>query len=80
MPRWDDDEECGDEDDFDSPDDDEPTILCPYCGESIYEDSERCPSCERYISQEDAPAAMKPWWILLGAAAGLYAVYRWICG
>ncbi len=29
MPRFDDDEECGGEDDIDSPDDDEPTILCP---------------------------------------------------
>ena len=88
MPRWDNDERYDDEwDDEESagnelepPDDEGVTIACPYCGEPIYEDSERCPHCERYISTEDAPSTKKPWWVLAGAAAGLYAIYRLIAG
>ena len=30
------------------------TIDCPHCGKEIYEDAERCPHCERYLSDEDA--------------------------
>jgi hypothetical protein len=60
--------------------DDEPTIPCPYCKRPIHEDAQRCPYCENYISEEDAPPSRKPWWILLGALLGLYAVYRWIVG
>lgn len=58
--------------------DDEATIPCPYCRRQIHEDAQRCPWCEQYISAEDAPPTPKPWWILLGALAGLYVVYRWI--
>ncbi len=60
--------------------DEESTIPCPYCGEEVHEDSQRCPHCEQYISQEDAPPARRPWWLILGVAACLYAVYRWIAG
>jgi hypothetical protein len=64
----------------DDDDDDEPTIPCPYCRREIHEDAPRCPYCERDISAEDAPTPAKPWWIVVGAAAGLYAAYRWIAG
>jgi hypothetical protein len=85
MPRWDDEDKWDDDepadDEFEPPDDDEGvTVACPYCGEPIHEDSERCPHCERYISTEDAPPTKKPWWVLVGAAAGLYAIYRLIAG
>lgn len=79
MPRWDDDPE----DDWDDEDDeavdegDDVLAPCPYCGREILEDSERCPRCGTYISREDAPHRPKPWWIVVGAIAGLYAVYRW---
>ena len=43
------------DDEFDADWDDEPTIECPYCGREIHEDAQRCPHCERYISDEDAP-------------------------
>lgn len=61
-------------------DDDEPTISCPYCGCEVHEDSPRCPSCENYLSLEDAPttAANKPWWFLLGAGLGLLVFLRWL--
>lgn len=65
------------DEDFES-EDDESTIPCPYCRRQIHEDSPRCPYCERYISEEDAAPSGKPWWIIVGALACLYAVYRWI--
>jgi hypothetical protein len=88
MPRWPDDEddweddfEADEGDDFDSSDDiDDATIPCPYCRRPIHEEAERCPHCEQYVSQEDATASRKPWWLLVGVAAGLYAVYRLIAG
>jgi hypothetical protein len=73
--EWDDDTE-----DWDSEEDEEPTIECPYCGREVHEDSQRCPHCESYLSEEDAPPARKPWWIILGTLVCLYIVYRWIVG
>jgi hypothetical protein len=65
------------EDDW--PDDDEgATVPCPYCKREIHEDSVRCPHCESYISEEDRPAAVKPWWIVIGIVLCLFAVYRWV--
>ena len=70
-----------DADPFDLEDDEEePTLPCPYCGEEIHEDAQRCPSCGEYVSSEDRPAARKPWWIIIGALAVMYAVYRWTVG
>jgi hypothetical protein len=66
------------EDEFD--DDDEPTVACPYCKRQIHEDSQRCPYCEHYISQEDAPAAPKPWWIIAGVIICLVLLLIWIIG
>ncbi|NLF68027.1 MAG: zinc ribbon domain-containing protein [Candidatus Anammoximicrobium sp.] len=77
---WDDAwESDGDPDSGDWPDadDDEPTVPCPYCGREIHEESLRCPYCESYLSDVDAPRP-KPWWLVVGVAAGLYAVYRWV--
>jgi hypothetical protein len=80
MPRWGDHQDDEDDDLVDAPDDedDDGTIPCPYCRNSIHEDSERCPHCHTYISREDAPYARKPWWIILGVAACLYAMFRWM--
>ena len=72
--------EDSDDDDDAEDDDQEATVPCPYCGRQIHEDAQRCPSCEQYISAEDAPPARKPWWIVVGVALCLYAVYRWIVG
>jgi hypothetical protein len=84
MTRWRDwdDDDPGmeyDPEDEDWPDDwdDEPTIPCPHCGREILEDAERCPCCERYLSEEDAPRPRKPWWIIVGVVACLCVVYLW---
>jgi hypothetical protein len=69
-----------DEDDWDGSDEDEPTVPCPYCKREIHEDSQRCPHCENYLSEEDAPPSRKPWWLILGVIVCLYLVYRWIAG
>jgi hypothetical protein len=58
----------------------EDTIDCPCCGKQIHEESERCPHCENYLSEEDARPGRKPWWIVVCALLCLYAVYRWISG
>jgi hypothetical protein len=86
MPRWTRADE--DWDDDHDPDDDELALYgeedddlcipCPHCGESILEDSERCPHCERYLSKEDVAPTRKPIWIWVGVIACLYVVYRWI--
>jgi hypothetical protein len=69
-----------DEDDEGKDGDDEPTVPCPYCKRRIHEDSQRCPFCEQYISDEDAPRSHKPWWIVVGVVLCLYIVFRWIAG
>jgi hypothetical protein len=74
---WEDDDDV---DSYDDDGDDEPTIPCPWCRREIHEDAERCPYCEHYLSDEDAPPRRKPWWIVVGTMACLYLCYRWIFG
>ncbi len=70
-----------DEDDWEpTEEEEEATIPCPYCRIPIHEESQRCPHCGNYISEEDSPPNRKPWWLILGVLACLYAVYRWIVG
>ena len=81
MPvQRDHDEDWEDESAWEEDDDDNYTVPCPYCKRPIYEDAERCPYCEHYLSEEDAPPARKPWWIIAGAVICLYVVYRWVAG
>lgn len=81
MPRHVDefeDDDCDDTEPDEPDDEDDDTVPCPYCGKPVYEDAERCPNCERYISGEDAPPVRKPLWIVVGAVAALVVVYMWI--
>src|SRR5262249_13446496 len=55
------------------------TVPCPYCGRPVYEDAERCPYCENYISSEDAPSR-RPWWIVAVAMVCLAVVVGWVGG
>jgi predicted nucleic acid-binding Zn ribbon protein len=57
--------------------DENPTTPCPFCGESIYDDAERCPACGKYLSLEDAPAGQRPLWIVMGVVACLAIVILW---
>jgi hypothetical protein len=59
----------------DANDDTEP---CPYCGVAVYEDAERCPHCENYLSREDAPPTRRPLWIVVGVVICLAIVLKWI--
>lgn len=55
---------------------DEPTVPCPYCRCEILEDSPRCPSCERYISEEDQAGPRRPVWVIATALLCL-AIALW---
>ncbi|MEM9657333.1 MAG: zinc-ribbon domain-containing protein [Planctomycetota bacterium] len=79
---WDE-EVWGDEDWSDEASEEDPvdqTVACPHCGEQVYDDSPRCPSCGQYLLESDLASSTRPWWIVVGAAACLYAVFRWIFG
>jgi hypothetical protein len=80
---WDDDEDSGwndEEDEADSGEEGDETVPCPQCRRPIYEDSERCPHCGRYLSEEDAAGVRKPWWIVLGVLLVLGVLWIWIAG
>jgi hypothetical protein len=66
--------------DADDDEDGEPTVPCPYCRREIHEDALQCPYCQQYISDVDAPARPKPWWLLLGVGLVIYAMFRWMFG
>ena len=81
--RHDDDSDSDDED-WELPDEEEegygdddgetPTIDCPACGATVYEDAEQCPVCGEYITQSTSAWDGKPlWWIILGLL-GIFAV------
>lgn len=64
----------------DDSDDEGSTASCPYCDRSVPEDLVRCPYCENYLSNEEAPPAHKPWWIIIGVVICLYIIWRWTVG
>jgi hypothetical protein len=74
--RYDDDED----DQADDPDD-VGTIPCPYCGEAMLEMADYCPSCDRWITEEEKPGRKRlPSWgaiiIVLLLVAFLFAALR----
>ena len=73
------DDDAWENDEWESENEDS-TIPCPCCKHSIHEESQRCPFCGSYISEEDIPPKQKPWWIIVGILAVFYVVYRWIVG
>jgi predicted nucleic acid-binding Zn ribbon protein len=84
MAQLDDDEssmdesEFPDESDMDRDDgDDDDTEPCPYCGQAVYAQAQRCPRCGRYISAEDRPRG-KPLWIVATAVVCLIIVVIWV--
>jgi hypothetical protein len=73
------DEDDWDEDEYDDGEE-EPTVPCPHCRREIHEESQRCPYCGNYISDEYTAPARKPWWIIMGVLLVSYIVYRWMAG
>jgi hypothetical protein len=69
---WDDDVEDWDQDN------EQETYPCPYCGEDVYEDAERCPNCDKYISDEDAPTTRKPLWFVVALVLALAMLLGWL--
>lgn len=53
---------------------DSPDVPCPYCGQTITEDHQRCPRCENYISKEDAPPTPKSSFVMIMLVVSLVAV------
>lgn len=76
---WDDNDES-DYAGFDTSDPDDATVPCPFCGEEIYEEAQRCAECGRYLSDENAPSQRKPWWIVVGALVCIVIVLAWVLG
>lgn len=58
--------------------DDDGRVPCPYCREEMLEDSPRCPSCGRYISEEDSLPRRKPLWVLATIAVCLIIALMWL--
>lgn len=82
MPYEEDEDELEDREDpepDEGDEDDDGTVPCPYCGAAVYEDAERCPHCENYISREDAPSRV-PLWVKLTALVCLVAAVLWAVG
>lgn len=88
---YDPDDDSDDEQDYDPDDpetypagvydDDGPaSVPCPYCKRPIFEDAERCPHCENYVSREDSPPGSKSkfWFVLMVLA--LLAAAAWVLG
>jgi hypothetical protein len=46
----------------------------------MYEDAPACPHCGNYISEEDAPAGRKPWWLIVGVLVCLAIMLWWVLG
>lgn len=61
------------------PSEDDDLVPCPNCKARIYEDSERCPECGYYLSEEDVPSS-RPLWIVLGTVAALAVALLWALG
>lgn len=49
---------------------------CPKCGKPVHEQSEWCPHCGTYLTEEDK--SPPPKWIVIGAAVGIVATVGYI--
>ena len=65
MHDDDDDDDDWDEDGDSDTGDDDGYVPCPYCGETMLEDAEHCPSCNRWITSEDMPRKSLPTWMVV---------------
>lgn len=78
MPYRDDDRQRLDPREYPEPDENDSALMpCPHCLAVLHEESERCPACGEYLSEEDAPLR-KPWWFLVGVLLCLAISLYWI--
>lgn len=75
--RDDEDDDWDDEAEFGEDSADEPTVPCPYCRREMLEDTPQCPSCKRFISDEDRAASRQPAWVIITALACLAMAIWW---
>ena len=52
------------------------TVDCPSCRRPVYEESEQCPYCGHYITEEDGGAGY-PLWIVITAVVCLALALGW---
>ena len=75
VPVGDDDDDADDWDD--GPGEEEEWIACPECRRQVYVESEQCPHCGHYITDESGPLGVWQghswWWVALGVL-GIIAV------
>jgi hypothetical protein len=78
MPFRDDDRQRLDPREYPDPDKaDEGCMPCPHCLAVIWDDSERCPACGRYLSDEET-SRRHPWWVMMGIVICLALALYWI--
>jgi hypothetical protein len=77
MPFRDDDRQELDPREFPDPEPDPGLMPCPFCLAVIFVESERCPACGRYLSENNQPGP-RPWWIVLGILVCLAMAIYWI--
>jgi len=66
---WNDDGDESEQDEFESSDfDDDGYIPCPHCGETMLEDADYCPACERWITDGTTNKTRSPVWVMIVAA------------
>ena len=76
MPFRDDDKaDLGDSDWADN--DDAEVVDCPQCRRAVYEESERCPYCGHYITQEERGSG-HPIWVVIKALICLGLALGWV--
>lgn len=57
-----------DSDEFNEDGDDDRYIPCPHCGETMLEDADYCPACERWITDGTTNKTRSPVWVMIVAA------------
>ena len=65
---WDDDSDESEQDEFEPDFDDDGYIPCPHCGETMLEDADYCPACERWITDGVTNKTRSPLWVVIVAA------------
>jgi predicted nucleic acid-binding Zn ribbon protein len=66
----------GDRDDED--DDVADTEPCPFCGKSVFEQSEQCPHCGNFISGQESSKRSSPWIVVAAIICLIVIIFVWL--